>query len=128
MLEQDELDQLRGGAECRIHYHPKDFPDINDLVNLQAVNPGLPVTGDVTLGNEDSLILVDTSGGDITITMPPAASGREYQIIKTDAAFIIYVVPAAGETILGSATGIAITLFGTCVHLKATTNNDWMAI
>lgn len=127
-LTEEEIDQLVGGAETRLHYHPKDFPDINDFVNLQAVNPGVPISTDATLGNDDTLIPVDTTAGDVTLTLPPAADGREYQIMKVSSAFILYVVPQAGETILGSLTGIAITLYGTCVHLKAVTSNDWMAI
>lgn len=127
-LDELEVDQLRGGAECRIHFHAKDFPDLNDLVNLQAVNPGLEITVDTSLGNENSLLVVDTSGGDITITMPSPSNGREYQIIKTSALYTLYIIPSAGDTILGSTVGAIITAFGTCLHLKAVTNNDWMAI
>lgn len=128
MLSAEEVDQLHGGAECRIHHHPKEFPDLDDLVNLEAVNPGEPITANETLGNLRSLVVVDTSGGDITITMPPAQNGREYQIIKGSPSFTLFVVPSAGETILGSATGIFMVSFGTCVHLKSVTSNDWMAI
>jgi len=84
-LDDTEIDQLRAGAECRIHYHPKDFPDINDLINLEAVNPGIVVSTDTQLSNTQTLVPADTSGGNITLTLPPPADGREYQIIKTSA-------------------------------------------
>lgn len=127
-LREDEIDQLTGGAECRIHHHPKEFPDIDDLINMQAVNPGRTVTGNTPLGSSDTLILADTSTGNITLTLPPAADGREYQLIKSARQNVMYIVPQAGETVLGSATGLVVYNFGTCIHLKAVTDNDWMAI
>lgn len=125
---EDEEDQLHRGAECRIHFHPKEFPDLDDLINLEAVNPGEPITSDVTLNSLQSLVLVDTSLSNITLTMPPAQNGREYQIMKTSASHVLYIVPSTGETILGSLIGVSIFNFGTCIHLKAVTGNDWMAI
>lgn len=127
-LNEEEVDQLHGGAECRIHHHPKEFPDLDDLVNMEAVNPGEPITTNETLGNSRSLVVVDTSAGNITITMPPAQNGREYQVIKGAAANVLSIVPSAGETVLGSSTGLQIFNFGTCVHLKSVTSNDWMVI
>lgn len=127
-LREDEVDQLTGGSECRIHYHPKEFPDIDDLVNLQAVNPGLIIEIDSTAQNSDSLLAVDTSNGDITLTLPPPQNGREYQVIKTSSLFQLFVVPIAPYTILGSTTGVVLESFGTCIHFKAVTNNDWMVI
>lgn len=123
-----EIDQLTHGAECRIHFHPKEFPDIDDLVNLQAVNPGVTIAVDHTAQNADSLLTVDTSAGDITLTLPPPQNGREYQIIKTASAYSLYVVPVAPYTILGSTSGVVIVGYGTCIHFKAVTDNDWMAI
>lgn len=127
-LREDEIDQLTHGAECRIHFHPKEFPDIDDLVNLQAVNPGVTISVDYTAQNADSLLTVDTSAGDITLTLPAPQNGREYQIIKTTSAYTLYVVPVAPYTILGSTIGVSISEYSTCIHFKAVTDNDWMAI
>lgn len=127
-LSEQDIDQLTGNSLCFLHYHPKDLPTVDDLVNAQAINPGEPVTSDTTLGNEQTLVLVDTSAGNVTITLPNAADGREYQIIKTTAAYLLYVVPQVGETILGSSSGLIVSNLGTCLHLKSTTDNFWMAI
>ncbi len=64
-------------------------------------------TADYTAAATDHVILVDASGGAVRITLPAAsgATGREYQIKKTDASANNVIIDGnASETIDGSTT------------------------
>ena len=80
----------------------------SDLNTTAITNASSPYTA---LGTDD-VILVDTSGGNVTINLPAASSNdkKVYVIKKTDAANIITVDGNASETIEGATTALLHTV------------------
>lgn len=113
--------QLVGETECFIHRHPREPSDFIDRVDLMAAEPVRDVVGVTTydITRADELLLVDTSASSVTIQTPAASRGREFQIVKMTPQNALIVLPAAGETILGSTSGAIIYGQFTSLHLKA---------
>jgi len=89
------------------------------------------VTTSSTLDPDDDVVLVDTTLGNITITLPLITdtmiyTKREHQIVKTVAANTITVSPSGADTINGSASASLVTQW-TAIRYRATTGN-WVAI
>ena len=124
----NEVDQLVGNGYCYIHTHPKQPLDFSDRLQLMAAEPSTPVSGDYELARGDELILVDTSFGSATITLPPASRGREFQITKMTPQNAVWIVPAASETVLGSEAGVVLYNQYSSLHLKALYDGQWIAI
>jgi hypothetical protein len=63
------------------------------------------VTGNVTLTASNTVILVDSTGGNVTVTLPDATAntGRYYVIKRTVAANSVTIQPQSGQTIEGIA-------------------------
>lgn len=74
-----------------------------------------PVTADITLDDRYHKLLIDASGGNITITLPPAASqGREYVFKRVDAsANTVTVLPDGSDVIEGAASTLIIGQWAT---------------
>lgn len=122
----DKSDQLFGQAENFLHYHPPIPLSQSDNAELQGAQTQNPVTSDYTVTARDDIILVDTTTGVVTITLPTAAQGREFEVVKTTIPNRIDVVPSGTDTILWT-TGVSIFNRGTAIRFKATTGN-WIAI
>lgn len=123
-----ELDPtLVNGGDCFAHYHSEDrVPRHDTLKGLQSVAERRSVTGDTTLTDSNDFVLVDTSAGNVMITLPRALGGKEYEVTKTSPFNYIAVVPAAGETILGE-TEVRIFNQWTSIRFKAVAGG-WIAI
>lgn len=131
ILTPNEVDQLVGNGYCFTHTHPKAVLDFTDLIQLEAVQPSNIVTNDHTLTRGDSSVLVDTSTNSVTVVMPLAAKGREFQITKMAKQNAIWIVPTAPERILGSTQGVVLYNQYSSIHLKAVEsdpNTNWIAI
>lgn len=79
---------------------------LRDMVGrLQSINSRI-VSSATTLTENDDIVLVTTSGGSVTITLPPAAlvPGVEFRIKKMSAANTVTIDGNGSETIDGSAT------------------------
>jgi len=114
----------QGGGSLHATASPSSsgFMSSSDKVALDAlgeiVDPGgsfNPVVteyvADETLGDNEYVIFVDASAGDVTLTLPdPAlAPARQYVIKKTDtSANRIIIAPFASETIDGSASAMIV--------------------
>lgn len=99
--------------------HPWSRHEILALIrNVGKINAVLIVglkeaiispTGDTTLTLDDDMVLVDTSGGAVTITLPPAADAvnKVYTIKNADTGANAVTVDGDGsETIDGSTTAV----------------------
>ena len=89
------------------------------------------VTGNVTLGVEDEVVLVDTTAGDVTITLPAISDAvvrlkREYEVVKTAAANTLYIDPTGADTIVGD-TDVIVAVQWTALRFRATPG-DWVII
>ena len=127
MLTPDEEAQLRGNAECFIHFHTPQPLNQSDGAELQAAATQNTVTGNYSLTERDDFILADTTSGNIVITLPLAAEGREYEIVKVAVPNRLDVVPTGSNTVLWS-TGVSIYNRGTAIRFKATDSGNWIAI
>lgn len=126
MIEENHA-SLIGGGDCRLHFHIDDRqPTQAFLQGLQGVANRVPVTGDTTLTGKEDFVSVDTSAGNVTITMPVAKQGLEIEILKTSPAYTIIIVPRGTDTILNT-TGVTISLGNAALRFKAF-GTDWRLI
>jgi hypothetical protein len=126
-LSNQQLSQLVGGGECYIHTHPKEILGFTERLELMEAAPVITVTGDYTAGARDEIIIVDTTLLSITITLPLAAKGREFQIVKGTEQNALYVAPIAPDTIIGSVMGVVVYSAFTSLHFKAVTGG-WILL
>lgn len=127
----DEIDQLVGNGYCYVHVHPKAPLDFSDRLQLMSVEPTERVTSDHTLGRAGELVLVDTSLQNVTITLPLAARGREFCVVKMSAANEVRIVPTPPERILGITTATVLTSRYSKIRLKAVVGDpdtEWIAV
>lgn len=127
MINPDQEAQLIGSGECFLHVHPQEVLDFDDLLDLMVSQPVNTITGDYEPTKADYLILCDTSLNDIRITMPLAALGREFQIVKISEANRVFIDPTPPDHIRFSLTGAIIYNIGTSLHLKAITGG-WIFV
>ena len=121
------LPQLSQGAENFTHYHTPEALSQSDGAELQAAATQNTITATTyTATARDDYILCDTTSNNITVTLPAAAQGREFEVVKTATANRLDVIPTGTDTILWS-TGVSIYNRGTAIRFKATTGN-WIAI
>ena len=119
--------ELTGQGPTWLHYHPDDRTPTHDtLIRLQALQKFVTASGDYSVSDKDDFVLADTSAGNITVTLPRAADGREFEVVKTAAPGVVTVVPTGTDTILGT-TGVTATAQWTALHFKAT-NGNWILI
>jgi hypothetical protein len=100
-------------------------------VKVDATRPAYSVTGDTTLGASDEVVLVDTSGGSVTITLPEISNDmivekREFEVVKIDAANTLTIDCTGTDTIVGEPDAI-VTVQWTALRVRATTGN-WALI
>lgn len=127
-LSEDQVSQLTRFSECFLHQHPRHIMDADDVYNNQAARIIKVISADYTLLPNDEIIMVDTSAGNITITLPHSDFRKEYQIVKTEDAFTIIIVPIAPDTILGE-TGVSVTAKLTSLNFKHdSVRNNWFLI
>lgn len=115
-----ERSQLTGGGECFIHHHAPEVLDFYDRLDLMAATPNTSVSTNYTALKTDELILVDTTAGDVTITLPLAANGREFHIVKIVAANNVIVAATSPDTVNGAASISRSAAYGS-IWLKSIT-------
>ena len=87
------------------------------------------ISSDTTINVSSKVVLVDTSSGDVTVTLPPVAqtARKEYHIKKDDASSnVVTVDPSGSETIDGETTE---TIIGSYTSLRLySTGTKWVII
>lgn len=88
-------------------------------------------TGDFTIAPDDDVVLVDTSSGNVTVTLPAISLSMvrekyEVEVIKSKEANALMVVPSGSDTVLGE-TGIQAEVQWTAMRFRATTGN-WVLV
>lgn len=114
-----EVSQLRGQTECFIHRHPREDLGFQDQLSLMKASSPSTVTGSYELGRTDYLVLCDTTSADVVVQLPEARDGREFVFVKTNAANLVRLVPAASQSINASAVGATFAAAWGCVTVKA---------
>ena len=92
-----------GSERQRLIQDTKFSAGVSYQVTTLAVN--------TTLSDEQNIVRGDTSGGSVTLTLPPVADnvGREYKIVKISASNTLSIDPNASETIDGSTATVNLT-------------------
>ena len=117
-LTHEEVSQLARGGECYIHTHPKEILGFTERLELMEATPVTTATSDTSPTSLTEIILVDTSAGSVTITLPVASRGREYQVVKVTGPNAVMVTPSGSDTILGSSSGVSFSGLYTSLHFK----------
>ena len=114
-------------GDCRTHWHSEDRQPTQDFLRgLQTVANQKAYSGTITLTGKEDFVLVDTSTGNSTLTLPRAVNGLEIEIMKLDATNTITVLPEGTDTILLN-TGATISVGGASIRFKAI-GTDWRPI
>lgn len=103
-----ERGQLVNGGICNLHEHEVDLREHRHLETLQSIEAVRTVSSNYTASYIDDIILVDSSQGNVTVTLPPARGGRKFCIIKKSATNSVIVRFTGDETMLGI-TSVVIT-------------------
>lgn len=118
---------LIGGGDCRSHFHIDDRqPSQAFLQGLQGVANRVPISASVALTGKEDFVSVDTSAGDVTLTMPRAINGLEIEILKLYLAYTIIILPQGTDTVLQT-TGVTLTSGNAAIRFKAF-GTDWRPI
>ena len=127
MLTARQESTLTSGGDSFDHWHSSDriksHDDISAYQRLANVNA---VSSDFTATTNTDFVIVDTSLGNIAVTLPPALNGKEIEVMKNAAANTLYIRPASLNLILG-ATELKVYNYGTSLRFKAI-NNGWICI
>lgn len=127
MITESQESELVSGGDCRSHFHLEDrVPTQAFLHGLQTVVSRKTYTGDTTLTSSDDYALVDTRTATITVTLPQIRSSLEVEVLKLYSQNVLVVIPASGDTIMGS-TGITVSSGGSALHFKAF-GTDWRLV
>ena len=103
--EKQRVRELISGGDTFAHWHSEDrVPTQNFLHSLQQLMSQKSITTDTTLGRTNDIVFVDTSAGDVTITLPDSTEGQEYTIVKTSALNKLIITANAPITVNGSAS------------------------
>ena len=124
-LDAYQFAQLTDQSECYIHKHPREILDQTSLAQLEdaaRVKAVTSATYQLTAADEQ-ISIAQTC----TVTLPPAARGKEYHITLTVSGATLTIVPTSPDTVLGT-TDIVVTVQWTSLHLKADENANWILI
>lgn len=123
------MNQLTQGAETFLHTHPRHVIDADDVSNYQRARNIVLSVGNYIAKPNDEIFLVDTSAGNVTITLPHSDFKKEYQVVKISGANIMFVVPTPPDTIMGSTIGVSATSTYTSLNFKMDTlRKNWFLI
>jgi hypothetical protein len=118
---------LSGGGDCQAHWHSADRVPTQDFLHgLQVTGRVVTVGSSVSLRGAEDLVLVDTTAGDITLTLPRARNGREVTVLKTSALNKLTIQGTDGQLINGRMTQTYYTRW-TARTLKAV-GNTWRIV
>jgi hypothetical protein len=121
-------EELVSGGDCFLHWHSSDRQiDHANIVEMQSRIHVREVTTGYTLNEQDDIVLCDTIGGSITITLPRCFNGKEFQIVKIDPANTVTVTPDGTDTIMGDTSGTLLSNYESW-HIKATDGGDWILL
>jgi hypothetical protein len=100
------------------HYHASDrFPSRDTLLWLNSLEKVKNVNADYTVSNNDDYLIVDTSTGDVDITLPSVINGRKLYVYATGAN-IVNILPD-GTDLINDVNGVYPLTEKTLVTLKA---------
>ena len=127
MSPEEEM-SLLGGNDCPLHYHTADRDITHDQVlqfqDSESVRT-VTATGNVTYN--DDILLVNTTSGAVSLTLPIARGGKTYSVVRTAGANTVTLLPVSGNTI-NAAASVVIAASFTPVRIKALKGIGWVQV
>jgi hypothetical protein len=122
-LDARQEQELTGCGDTMLHYH---LADRATNAQLQSTVRQTTVTVSRALTESDDILLVDTTAGSVTLTLPLAKGGKEYSAVKVVAANSMLLACSGTDTICGD-TSLTATVCWTSIHIKAS-NGSWIIL
>lgn len=91
------------------------------LDSLQAMEVITYVSADYTADYRNDIIVVDSTAGNVTVTLPKSRGGKVFHVIKSVAANTVTVAFSSGETMFGQ-TSVSLVDLGSGKRLKSVLN------
>lgn len=127
MLTTQQESSLTSGGDCFEHWHSQDrVLSHNSLLQLQQLQNVATVSTNTTLSDINDIVLVDTTGGNVTVNLPPARNGRVYTVVKLSTTNLL-TVAASGTDTIDSAASISTTTGWVSRTFKAVTGG-WIIV
>lgn len=83
------------------------------------------IDSNYTPTDKDDHIIVDSSTGDVTITLPKVLSGKRYWFVHQTGNNLLTIQPSGGDTII-LPYDVSISIFkGSSLVFKGMLNNQW---
>ena len=102
--------------------------EVLDLVDSSASFVRTESVGSsFAMSEGSSVVLADTTDGDVTLTLPQPSQGRRVTVKKVDAANTLTISPYGTETI-DAATSHVITALNVSVTLVADEDTNWFIV
>ena len=124
----DESDIVldRGTDHVLLVYDGTSWCDILSSGSNRVSDP-VRIYTDYTVLFGDSLIVVDAAGGDVTVTLPPAASviGRSYRIKRVDASANTVTIQADGAETIDDLNSQTILQYD-CMEIESDRTEWWI--
>jgi hypothetical protein len=89
-----------------------------------------PVSGDYVVDDEDVVLLVDASGGDVTISLPAASlrPGRMLEVKKIDDSANVVTVDAAGADLIDGEPNFELLFEDEAVPIISDGVSEWSVL
>lgn len=100
-LTSEEIAQLARGGVCYVHEHPREEVTFTNRLELMRATPVVEVSSDYTPARTDEVVIVDTTLGDVTLTLPAASRGREFRVVNKVAGNTLTVLSSGSDVIYG---------------------------
>ena len=118
---------LVSGGDCFDHWHSSDrVRTHDDILTMQALAKATLVSSDTTITSKQDYLIVDTSSGNVTVTLPFSNNGREIEIMKNAQANYLSIVPFGDDVILKSKE-VRVFNYGTSLRFKGFTGG-WIIV
>jgi len=116
MLPTELPEDLRPGSLCFSHHHEMPLSAV-ELRKLEASAQRLVVSANVIVGDDVDIIDVDSTSGNVTVTLPPAINHRRLILVRRVAANTVTLAAAGADQIDGVASITIAGAWGTATLL-----------
>lgn len=127
-LSDNEVTALTGGMDTSLHSHSFDRAMTHaSLDEIQALEKFVVVTVNYTVTYLLDFVLVDSTAGVVTVTLPFSKGQKEITVVRIAGANNVVIAAAATDTVNGAATATIVASY-TPRHLKAFKGYGWVQI
>lgn len=128
MLTDAQEFELSAGGDCQLHYHSSDRDITREqVVQFQASENMRIVTASGAITYNDDILLVNTTSGAVSLSLPLARGGKTYSIVRIAGANAVTVTPAGGNTI-NYAASLSISTSFAPARIKALKGTGWFQV